>query len=76
MANEPNAGMLSSGDVKLFYRRFGASGGALPMVILHGMSYFSWDWIGIATELAKEREVACLDVRGAPGDSGRTHTPA
>jgi esterase len=60
-----------SGDVTLFYRRFGAAGHAAtgaPIVIVHGLSFFSYDWIGVASELAGDREVVAMDMRGF-GDS-------
>lgn len=61
-------GTLEVGDVKLFYRRFGTSG-ATPILIVHGLSYFSYDWIDVAAELAAAgREVVAMDMRGF-GDS-------
>jgi pimeloyl-ACP methyl ester carboxylesterase len=60
-------GTCPSGDVTLFYRRFGAPGGT-PVLILHGLSFFSYDWIGVASELAAGREVVAMDMRGF-GDS-------
>ena len=75
-------GTVHSGDVTIFYRHFGAprsdaphfdTGGATPMIVLHGQSYFSYDWIGIADELARDpaagREIAAMDMRGF-GSSG------
>ena len=35
---------------------------------MHGLSYFSYDWIGVASELATGREVVAMDMRGF-GDS-------
>ena len=61
-------GSVANGDLVLFYRRFGAPGGA-PILIVHGLSYFSYDWIPVATELASGgREVVAMDMRGF-GDS-------
>jgi pimeloyl-ACP methyl ester carboxylesterase len=60
-------GTCPSGDVTLFYRRFGAPGGT-PVLILHGLSFFSYDWIGVASELAAGREAVAMDMRGF-GDS-------
>ena len=57
MSSAHRNGTCPSGDVTLFYRRFGAPGHAAksaPVLILHGLSYFSYDWIGIAAELAAE----------------------
>ena len=53
--------------VRIFYRLFGAPG-ARPVLIVHGLSFFSWDWIGAATRLATDRQVAAMDMRGF-GDS-------
>jgi pimeloyl-ACP methyl ester carboxylesterase len=68
MLPEHETGTVKTGDVELFYRRFGAPG-ATPILILHGLSYFSYDWIGVASELAAAgREVVAMDMRGF-GDS-------
>jgi pimeloyl-ACP methyl ester carboxylesterase len=61
-------GTFQSGDVTLFYRRFGRRA-RTPLAILHGMSYLSYDWIEAAAALGAEREVVCMDVRGF-GESG------
>ncbi len=63
MAVSQQTGTFNSGDVKLFYRRFGKRGGT-PLAVLHGMSYFSYDWIEVAHALGAGREVVCMDVRG------------
>lgn len=60
-------GRAQSGDVRLFFRRFGRPG-ATPVLILHGLSFFSYDWIGTAAALAADREVVAMDMRGF-GDS-------
>jgi pimeloyl-ACP methyl ester carboxylesterase len=55
---------VSSGDVSIFYRSFGAKG-RTPIVIMHGANYFdSYDWIGVAGALASDREVVAFDRRG------------
>lgn len=56
-------GRARSGDVELHYRRFGKPG-ATPVVIVHGLSFFSYDWIGPAAQLASDREVIAMDLRG------------
>lgn len=61
-------GRVRSGDVEIFHRRFGRPG-ATPIVIVHGLSYFSYDWIRVASELARDREVVAIDMRGF-GQSG------
>lgn len=55
---------VTSGDVTIFYRRFGDGGRKTPVIILHGQSYFSYDWIGIAKELSADRNVYAMDMRG------------
>lgn len=59
---------MRSGDVALFYRAFGQRG-ATPILIVHGLSYFSYDWIDIAATLSAGREVVAMDMRGF-GESG------
>jgi pimeloyl-ACP methyl ester carboxylesterase len=55
---------VASGDVTLFYRRFG-SPGRTPIVILHGANYYdSADWIDVASRLASDREIVAFDARG------------
>lgn len=77
MSSAHRNGTCPSGDVTLFYRRFGAAGSApadnTPVLTVHGLSYFSYDWIGVASELAAGREVVAMDMRGF-GDS--TWSPA
>lgn len=65
--NPHATGTCASGDVSLHYRRFGAPG-RLPLLIAHGLSFFSWDWIEVAQALASDREVVAMDMRGF-GDS-------
>ena len=36
----------------------------MPAVVVHGLSYFSYDWIDVATALAQERDVVAIDLRG------------
>jgi esterase len=63
-----------SGALELAFRRVAgraqAPAGpapAVPAVFVHGLSFFSYDWVPIAEALG--REAACLDMRGF-GDSG------
>ena len=65
-------GTCSSGGLEIAYRHFGA-GERLPVLIVHGLSYFSYDWIDVAAELASGRPVAAMDMRGF-GDSARSPT--
>ena len=63
MTNAHVTGRVRSGDVEIFYRKFGKPGGA-PILIVHGLSYFSYDWIEAGTLMAKDREVVAIDMRG------------
>src|SRR5436309_15217240 len=64
MAVEQRIGRMNSGDVSIFYRGFGAPG-RTPILILHGSNYYdSYDWIGVASALATDREVVTPDRRG------------
>ncbi|MEA2902665.1 MAG: esterase [Alphaproteobacteria bacterium] len=65
LPNVPHqTGRVSSGDVTIFYRSFGAKG-RTPIVAMHGANYFdSYDWIGVAGALANDREVVTFDRRG------------
>jgi esterase len=63
-------GRFKSGDVEIFYRLFGAKG-KTPLAIVHGLSYFSYDWIEPAAALAAGRQVVAMDMRGF-GDSGQS----
>src|SRR5262245_4799639 len=65
LPNVPHqTGRLSSGDVSIFYRSFGAKG-RTPILVMHGANYFdSYDWIGVAGALASDREVIAFDRRG------------
>lgn len=56
-------GRVASGDVSIHYRKLGGNKG-LPIVIVHGLSYFSWDWLDVGQALEAEREVLCMDMRG------------
>jgi pimeloyl-ACP methyl ester carboxylesterase len=62
-----DTGRVRSGDVELFYRGFGQAG-KTPLLIAHGLSYFSYDWIEPAAALATDRTVVAADTRGF-GDS-------
>lgn len=67
MAVAHQAGRCKSGDVTLHYRRLGKPGGT-PIVFVHGMSYFSYDWLEVAAALGATRECVAMDQRGF-GDS-------
>jgi pimeloyl-ACP methyl ester carboxylesterase len=60
-------GGARSGDLSIHYRRLGTRG-KTPILIVHGLQYFSWDWLPVAQALGAEREVLCMDMRGF-GDS-------
>lgn len=60
-------GRVRSGEVSIHFRKLGKPG-RTPILIVHGLSYFSYDWLGVAQALAADREVAAMDMRGF-GDS-------
>jgi esterase len=61
--DQRTTGRVQSGDVSIFYRKFGKPGGA-PVLIVHGLSCFSFDWIDVAARIAQDREVVAIDMRG------------
>ena len=63
-------GRCKSGDLTLFYRRLGKPG-RTPILFVHGLSYFSYDWLPCAAALGAERECVAVDLRGF-GDSDRS----
>jgi pimeloyl-ACP methyl ester carboxylesterase len=63
-------GRARSGDLSIHYRRLGTRG-KTPILIVHGLQYFSWDWLPVAQELGARREVICMDMRGF-GESDRS----
>src|SRR5690349_1566520 len=67
MAVPHQTGRARSGEVSIHFRKLGRAGGT-PIVIVHGLSYFSYDWLGVAHSLAAGREVVAMDMRGF-GDS-------
>lgn len=62
------AGHARSGELSIHYRRLGRKG-RTPILIVHGLSYFSYDWLEVAQALGVDREVVAMDMRGF-GDSG------
>ena len=63
-------GWVPSGDISIHYRKLGPGNrGQTPILIVHGLSYFSYDWLEVAQVLAADREVVVMDLRGF-GDSG------
>jgi pimeloyl-ACP methyl ester carboxylesterase len=62
-----HTGHVRSGEVEISYRRLGTPG-RMPVLIVHGLSYFSYDWLPVAQALASEREIVAIDMRGF-GDS-------
>lgn len=68
-------GFVQAGDVQIFYRRFGQRTTKSPVLIAHGLSYFSYDWIQIAHKLSADREVVAIDLRGF-GDSSWSESRA
>lgn len=60
-------GTTVSDGIEISFKRFG-NRGKVPIIIVHGLSFFSHDWIEVASELASDREVVAMDMRGF-GDS-------
>jgi pimeloyl-ACP methyl ester carboxylesterase len=60
-------GRVHSGDVSIHFRKLG-SPRQTPMLIVHGLSYFSYDWLEVAQALSVDRQVVAMDMRGF-GDS-------
>jgi pimeloyl-ACP methyl ester carboxylesterase len=60
-------GRCKSGNIEIFYRRLG-NRALTPILFVHGLSYFSYDWLPIAAALGAERECVAMDLRGF-GDS-------
>ena len=58
-----HSGRCKSGDLEIFYRRLG-NRGLTPILFVHGLSYFSYDWLPVAAALGNERECAAIDLRG------------
>src|SRR3989442_4658194 len=67
MAIAHSPGRARSGEVSIFYRKLG-NRALTPILIVHGLSYFSWDWLEVGQVLSAEREVVAMDMRGI-GDS-------
>jgi pimeloyl-ACP methyl ester carboxylesterase len=58
---------FQAGELQLAYRLVNKKGaGTVPLVFVHGLTQFSYDWMPVASALG--REAACLDQRGF-GDS-------
>jgi pimeloyl-ACP methyl ester carboxylesterase len=60
-------GRCKSGDLEIFYRRLG-NRALTPILFVHGLSYFSWDWLTVAAAFGSDRECVAVDMRGF-GDS-------
>lgn len=63
-------GRCKSGDLEIFYRHLG-NRALTPILLVHGLSYFSYDWLPIAAALGADRECVAVDLRGF-GDSDRS----
>lgn len=74
MNSVSSTGHIVSGDVRIHYRHFlppETSRQKMPALIVHGLSYFSYDWVEVATALSEQREIVAIDLRGF-GDSERS----
>jgi len=67
MAIAHSTGRVTSADVSIHFRKLGKPG-RVPLLIAHGLSYCSWDWLEPAQALSSDREVVAMDMRGF-GDS-------
>ena len=67
MAVEHQQRSVTSSGLRIAYRRLGKPG-KTPLLFVHGLSYFSYDWLDVASRLAGDRECVCVDSRGF-GDS-------
>src|ERR1044071_9164972 len=67
MAVPHQTGRARSGELSIHYRKLGRPGGT-PVLIVHGLSYFSYDWLDVAQSLGAAREIVAMDMRGF-GDS-------
>jgi pimeloyl-ACP methyl ester carboxylesterase len=62
----PHTGTVPANGVALSYRDWGGptEGGAVPLVLLHGLASSAWIWDLVAPRLAQDRRVVALDQRG------------
>jgi len=57
MALTPNSvahqsGRARSGGLEIHFRKLGKKG-KTPLLVVHGLQYFSWDWLGVAQALTE-----------------------
>ena len=58
----------TAGSPSIFFRKVGQDRGLTPILVVHGLSYFSYDWLPVGEALGAGREVILMDMRGF-GDS-------
>ena len=68
MAVQHQQRSATSAGIPIAYRRLGTPG-KTPLLFVHGLSYFSYDWLDVAARLGTDRECVAADTRGF-GDSG------
>ena len=61
---------LDSAGIRLSYRLFGEPTTRDPVLFVHGLSYFSHDWVDFGSRLCSDRAGCAIDMRGF-GDSSR-----
>ena len=44
------SGRARSGALEIHFRKLGRKG-KTPLLVVHGLQYFSWDWLGVAQAL-------------------------
>lgn len=70
------SGKCKSADIVLNYRLFGNKQSVngneqTPVLFIHGLSYFSYDWLEFGSTLCVDRMGCAMDMRGF-GDSGES----
>lgn len=63
---------FTADDVTLAYRPLGQpAADRTPVLFIHGLSYFSWDWVSFGASLCTDRPGCAMDMRGF-GDSSNS----
>lgn len=69
---QSTAQTFQADDVTLAYRSVGLTEGEkTPVIFIHGLSYFSWDWVSFGDALCTDRPGCAMDMRGF-GDSSNS----
>ena len=65
----PATGRVRSRRREIFYRKFGAPG-KTPVIIVHGLSFISYDWTAAASLIANDREVVAIECAASASPTG------